>query len=117
MTSPGNFIDESDASTPSSSPGEVLNSDWDCGGGGGARKEANPRNWRVRVCVSSEMSSLTPLGGDWGSPAVSEVVEVEEGISCSSSSSSDGRRVFAIDLASHDILLLLQIFVRLLLVL
>lgn len=54
----GDCADSSSPSLPSSSssPRGVE----DSGGGGGARKEATPQSRRVRVSVSSEMSSLTP---------------------------------------------------------
>lgn len=32
--------------------------------GGGARNEATPQNWRLRVLVSSERSPLTPPGAE-----------------------------------------------------
>ena len=86
------------------------------GEGGGARKEATPQNWRLRVLVSSERSSLTPLLGFSSSPprpppllSLSSccffgVFRVLMMVSSSSSLLvvSDFRE-FAIDLVNHDI--------------
>ena len=99
---------------------------------GGARKEATPQSWRVRVCLSSERSSLTPR--EWAS---SDCQSLSSGSNCcwlwwlwlarsvgkdgaesgsrgwegttslsssSSSLSSSSRRESARERASHDIL-------------
>lgn len=91
--------------------------------GGGARKVATPQNWRVRVLVSSERSSLTPRAvGDADGDGDSDKW-LGEGSACgfdsggdfalamgtssfplsSLSSLSSSFRELAIDLASHDI--------------
>lgn len=84
------------------------------GEGGGARKEATPQNWRLRVLVSSERSSLTPLLGFSSSPPPPSLslssccfFGVFRVLMMVSSSSSllvvSDFREFAIDLANHDI--------------